>query len=250
MTDAKIDRLVAYLEAWREKRRAQIVPEEHLDAPDTPLQSTPQAQANEKPPMDTCQIVFFAANPSGTGQLALDKEVREIEGKIRAAQHRDNLILISKWAVRSDDLLQALNQHDATIMHFSGHGSPADEIILTGNEGQAKPVSKAAMSALLKTLGGRIRLVILNACFSRPQAKAIIEHVDCAIGMKKEIGDAAAIIFSASVYRAIGFGKSVQEAFDQGIAALLLEGISEEKTPELLCKDGVDPKQVFLLNPA
>lgn len=199
--------------------------------------------------METCEILFFAANPPGTGQLALDKEVREIEAKIRAAKHRDNLKLISKWAVRPDDLLQAMNQHDARIVHFSGHGSPSEEIILTNDRGEAKPVTKAALSALFATLGGNVRLVILNACFSRPQADAIIEHVDCAIGMNKAIGDNAAITFAASVYRAIGFGKSVREAFDQGITALLLEGMPEEKTPELLCKTGVDPKQVHLLRP-
>jgi len=67
--------------------------------------------------------------------------------------------------------------------------------------------------------------------------------------MNKAIGDKAAIAFAASVYRAIGFGKSVQEAFDQGITALLLEGIPEANTPKLIAKDGIDPKDVYLLNP-
>ena len=199
--------------------------------------------------MNQCDILLFAANPAGTGQLALDEEVREIEAKIRTAEHRENLKLISKWAVRPDDLLQALNQHDAGIVHFSGHGSESEEIILKSDQGDPQAVSKAALSALFKTLRGNIQLVILNACFSEPQADAITEHVDCAIGMTKAIGDKAAITFAASVYRAIGFGKSVQDAFDQGITALLLEGIPEENTPRLICRDNVDAKEVFVLNP-
>ena len=197
----------------------------------------------------TCVALLFAANPKGTARLALDEEVREIETKIRAAEHRDTLKLISKWAVRPDDLLQALNQYNARIVHFSGHGSPSDEIILTNDQGEAKPVSKAALSSLFKTLRGDVRLVILNACFSQTQAEAIAEHIDCTIGMSKAIGDKAAIKFAASVYRAIGFGKSVQDAFDQGITAILLEGIPEENTPQLLCRKGVDPKSVQLLHP-
>ena len=71
--------------------------------------------------------------------------------------------------------------------------------------------------------------------------------IDCAVGMKKAIGDNAAIVFAASFYRAIGFGRSVQEAFDQGKTALMLEGIAEENTPELLVRQGADPTSIFLI---
>jgi hypothetical protein len=66
--------------------------------------------------------------------------------------------------------------------------------------------------------------------------------------MNDAIGDEAAIIFAASFYRALGFGRSVQEAFDQGKVALLLEGILEEHTPELLVKAGIDPSQIVLVS--
>ena len=33
--------------------------------------------------MEKCKILFLAANPQGTTPLALDKEIREIETKIR-----------------------------------------------------------------------------------------------------------------------------------------------------------------------
>ncbi len=103
--------------------------------------------------------------------------------------------------------------------------------------------------SLFKTLKDNIRLVMLNACFSRPQAEAIVEHVDCAIGMSKAIGDKAAITFVASFYRGIGFGRSIQEAFDQGKTPLLLEGIDKEKTPKFLTRSGIDVAKAYLLNP-
>src|SRR5438874_10211252 len=80
--------------------------------------------------MRKIKILFVSANPSGTTPLKLDEEVWEIEAKIRAAEHRDSLELITKWAVRPDDLLQSLNQHKPHIVHFSGHGSSTEEIIL------------------------------------------------------------------------------------------------------------------------
>ena len=47
--------------------------------------------------------------------------------------------------------------------------------------------------------------MILNACYSKKQAEAITQVIDCAIGMNDAIGDEAAITFAASFYRAIGF---------------------------------------------
>ena len=191
------------------------------------------------------KVLFLSANPAGTPPLALDEEMREITHKIRASEHRDSVELISRWAVRPDDLLQALNEHKPHIVHFSGHGSSTDEIILLDNDRNPKPVSKAALESLFRTLKDNVEVVILNACYSRPQAEAITQVIDCAIGMNKAIGDQASIVFAASFYRAIGFGRSVQEAFDQGKTALLLEGIPEEKTPELLVRQGVDASLMF-----
>ena len=195
------------------------------------------------------KILFVSANPAGTQQLKLDEEAREIEAKIRAADHRDSLELITKWAVRPDDLLQSLNQHRPHIVHFSGHGNPTEEIVLLDALGKPKPVSKEALVSLFRTLKDNIRVVVLNACFSRPQAEAITGEIDCAIGMTRAVGDNAAITFAASLYRAIGFGRSIKEAFDQGITALLLDGSPEDKTPVLLSGKNAAPDKVFLINP-
>jgi len=197
--------------------------------------------------MNKIKILFLAANPSDTNKLALDVEIREITSKIRAAEHRDSIELISAWAVRPDDLLQLLNQHKPQIIHFSGHGSDSGEIILTDNNGVSKPVSSKAMKALFTALKDNVRAVILNACYSKEQAEAITQVIDCAVGMNNSIGDDAAITFASSFYRAIGFGRSIQDAFNQGIASLALEDIPEENTPELLVRAGIDPSLIILV---
>ena len=120
--------------------------------------------------MSNCKILFLAANPQGTGQLSLDEESRQIDQKIRASDHRDVLEFIPKFAVRPDDLLQYLNQEQPEVVHFSGHGSPTDEIILLDARGEPKRVSKAAIKQLFMALKDNVRVVVLNACFSRPQA--------------------------------------------------------------------------------
>jgi len=94
-----------------------------------------------------------------------------------------------------------------------------------------------------------IRVVLLNSCYSEFQAQSIAEVIDCAIGMKGPISDKAAISFAAAFYRAIGFGKSVKNAFDQAIVQLKLENIPEEGTPQLLIRDGVNASEVILVKP-
>jgi hypothetical protein len=199
--------------------------------------------------MDKIKILFLAANPRGS-QLQLDREAREITAKIRAAEYRDSLEFVTRWAVRPDDLQQALLETKPHILHFSGHGTPSEEIVLVDDRGGEKPVSKQALQHLLSVLKDNLRLVVLNACYSRPQAEAIAQCVDCAVGMNQAIGDEAAILFASSFYRALGFGRSVKEAFELGISGLELEGIPENKTPELLAGKGVDASRLILVSPA
>lgn len=195
------------------------------------------------------KILFLTANPDGTSHLALDEECREITEKIRAADHRESLELITRWAVRPEDLLQHLNEHRPHVVHFSGHGTKAEEIVLLDKDRNPKAVSAAALKQLFITLKDNIQVVVLNACFSEPQAAAITEVVDCAIGMNKAIGDDAAIAFAAAFYQAVGFGRSVKVAFESGKTALMLAGILEENTPRLICRQGVDPNKIVLINP-
>ncbi len=194
-------------------------------------------------------ILFLAANPVGSPPLALDQEAKDIEAKINASAHRDSLTFKTRWAVTADDLIQALNQDRPRIVHFSGHGS-RDGIVLMGEDREARVVSREALVPTFRAIKKDIRLAVLNACFTRPQAEAMIEVIDCVVGMDGAIGDEAARVFAASFYRALGFGESVRNAFEQGLAALMLQGIKEEHKPTLLARKGVDPDRVFILERA
>jgi class 3 adenylate cyclase len=198
--------------------------------------------------VSTIKVLFLAANPSDTPQVALDEELRAIASKIRASTHRDALQLISHWALRPEDLQQVLLESRPDIVHFSGHGSKG-QVALKDDKGRTKPVSTAALADLFKALKDNVKLAVLNSCFSRDQAAALVQHIDCAIGMKAPVGDNAAVQFAAAFYRAIGFGRSVQEAFDLGRNELLLQGIPQEHVPELLARKGVDPAEVILVPP-
>lgn len=194
-------------------------------------------------------VVFFAPNPQDQTRLGLDEEVRAIEAKLRASDYRDSIEFRAKWAVRPDDLLQALNEHHPHIVHFSGHGDESG-IAFVDPDGNTKLVSTQAIVQLMAAMTDNIRVVVFNTCLSAEQAKAVTEHIDITIGMKASIDDEAARIFAAHFYSAIGFGRSVQDAFKQGLAALAVNGLPDVDTPEMYTAENVDPQAVVLVKPS
>lgn len=198
--------------------------------------------------MNKIKILFFAANPIKTSRLQLDEEVRLITEKVRASQYRDSIEFITSWAVRSDDIIQELNIYKPHIVHFSGHGSKSGEIQVAGSDGLAESISIRALNAIFSTLNDNVRLVVFNICHSHIQAQALTKVIDCTIGMNDAMFDKASCLFAASLYRAIGFERPVQDAFDQGIASLLAEGVPGDDTPVLFTKQGINATQVLLLN--
>lgn len=134
-----------------------------------------------------------------------------------------------------DDLQLFLLDYEPDIVHFSGHGNLANEIILEDESGNSHRVTPHALSGLFSALKNNIRCVVLNACYSEPQAQAIAQYIDCVVGMSDAIGDSAAINFAKAFYRALGFGRDIQTAFDLGCVQIDLANLSEKDTPKLLC---------------
>lgn len=194
------------------------------------------------------KILLFASSPVDTSRIRLDQEIREIEERIQLAKHRDRFELIPQMAVRPADVQHALLRHQPHIVHFSGHGSETAGIILEDNLGKSKALSKEALADLFDILRDNIRIVVMNACYSRAQADAISQIIDYTVGMKTTIGDQTAVVFASSFYQALGFGRTVREAFRLARSSIMSEGIPEQDTPELLVKPGVNEAVPFLIS--
>lgn len=194
-------------------------------------------------------VLFLASNPVGEQQLRLDEEARSITDMIRKSKHRDSVVFESRWAVQPMDVLQAINELNPTIVHFSGHGSDTDQIVFQDTNGNAKLVSKEAIVQTMMASSIDIRLVFFNTCYSHNQAEAVTQHVEAAIGMNTSIGDEAAKVFSSQFYSSIGFGFSIKKSFDQAKALVMMEGLNEEKTPELFVQEGLDANDLFIVRP-
>jgi len=183
------------------------------------------------------KILILSANPKDTDKLRLDEEVRAIEEGLRRARSRDQFEIITKWAVRVDDLRRALLDFEPEIVHFSGHGAGSHGLALENSSGQMQLVSTDSLTRLFKLFKGKIECVLLNACYSEAQAEAIYQDIGCVVGMNQALGDRAAIRFAIGFYDALGAGRSYEDAYEFGCSAIDLEGIPESSTPVLKRKN-------------
>ena len=189
----------------------------------------------------TKTILILAANPSGTKRLSLDQEVRDIDDVLRRAGKRDQFDLEQRWAVRPRDVQAAMLDCNPAIVHFCGHGTGEDGLVLEDVAGRPKLVSAEALAGLFELFVEQVECVILNACYSEVQATAIGAHIPHVIGMNQPIGDQAAIEFSVGFYQAIGAGRPYPNAFKFGRSAIQMAGLTGHATLVLVSDGGVSP---------
>ena len=192
-------------------------------------------------------VLFLAASPQGTAQLALAEECAAITRELKMSPGRNTLDFQARWAVTLDDLMRELNELEPALIHFSGHGN-AQGIALVGPTGAVQLVTPAALAGLVASTGKSARAVVLNACYSDAQAAVLTEQLGCAIGMRGTIPDDAALEFSVAFYRAIGHARSVHEAFLQAVATLAAKGLDRRADAHCLTRADIDANAIALLS--
>jgi WD40 repeat protein len=215
-------------------------------------------------------ILFLAANPSETDRLALEREARAIHRELKRSGHRDRFDFRTRWAAEPLDVLSEMRELKPTVVHFSGHGgarvselgptmhardvvvesaaadSDQDGLIFHDPGGGARIVSPAAIAQTLEAAGPSVRVIVLNACFTVPMAEALLTHVDCVVGMSGSIHDEAARAFAVGFYGGLGEHESIEAAFQQGRAAIHLEGLLDFEHPQLKVREGFAPTELIL----
>ncbi|BAY26836.1 hypothetical protein NIES2100_66520 [Calothrix sp. NIES-2100] len=184
----------------------------------------------------TVKILFLAADPSDAARLRLGQELRDIREKLQLAKERNRFILESRESVHPGDISQAIFDVDPQIVHFSGHGSNTGELCFEDLLGKLQPVQPEALAALFELVADQINCVVLNACYSEVQAKAIADYIPYVIGMSQAIGDKAAIAFAVGFYKALAAGRTIDQAYKFGCVEIRLQGIPEHLTPVIYCR--------------
>jgi hypothetical protein len=183
---------------------------------------------------DFSRVAFSALDLAG--------ELADVRAELaRGGQDRIQLYALEHATV--DDVIRALAQLSADVVHFSGHGTP-NGLVFASGEGTLD-LSGTDFSTLLQALGQRrVRLVVLNACYSETQAAALLGVSEFVIGTEHAIGDANARTFSRNLYFCLASGNSLADAMAVADVAAAHNG-----KPRLLKREGADPACCYFARP-
>ena len=161
-------------------------------------------------------ILYLAASPRDLAPLRSDLEMRKVMDRLQLSQLRDRYRLEYRPAARFADISQALMDHQPYILHFSGHGDRDGNLCVEDERGCGDLLTPEGLADLFGQHRATLRCVVLNACYTRRLAEAIVVNIDHVIGMRNRIGDEAAIDFSEGFYLGLFGGMTVPEAFQRG----------------------------------
>ena len=158
--------------------------------------------------------------------------------------------VISKTAVRAEDLRRAIAEEKPQIVHFCGHGLEDGSLLLEDDRGLDLPVSPQGLAALFELHANYVDCVLLNACHSVKAAIAINEYINYAIGMNQQIQDNSAIQFSQGFYDGLGYETSnnldrFRRAFEEGLVAVKMGNPSSAEIPVMKIKINASQTVIF-----
>ena len=175
--------------------------------------------------------ILFVSSNSLEAYLDIEREQRALLKLARSGNHSLHLLP----AATEQDIRDELSRQDAEgngfdVLHFSGHGTIEEGIILKAEDG-AEDVARSRSGSdktdaldeheLRRLLSGqKLKLVILNAC----QTKRLVESIagdgekepplaDAIIGTSRKVDDWRAIRFTSDFYAALNNGSTVNEAY-------------------------------------
>jgi hypothetical protein len=161
------------------------------------------------------KLLILSSNPRQ--DLNLDREISDLNNALQ----RLGIFEISLGlGVPAQEISELIAQHSPEIVHFCGHGAGAKGLVFQDEEGKEQLVSTEILARIFKTFGSEINCTVLNACDTVPQAEAIVEYINYAIGMNQPILDKAAYHFSVGFYKGLGSEKSIDQAYEMGCIAI------------------------------
>lgn len=177
------------------------------------------------------KILVITANPKQTGNLRIGEELRKIKEQLRASTHRDDFLLEFETASTVNTITMAFQKVNPQIVHFSGHGTGMNGLLVETENGNIQEFPNGAMATLFESFRHTVDCVVLNACFSRDQAKLISDYGIYVVGMSNEIEDEAAIEFARGFYQSLGEGSDYAFAYD--MAMVNYSAFNSSNVPEL-----------------
>ena len=192
-------------------------------------------------------ILIVEANPQSPvlDRLRTTPEIKELLQRLPPKGFSVKVGL----ALAPGEIQGLLREHKPDILHFAGHGGPDGSLVAETATGSPATIPMEALAEELRLYNrdhqDRLRLVVLNACYSAKQATELTRFVSCVIGATAAIADRSAKAFALEFFSALGDEGNVDAAFQHGCAQ-----VDELKLPPvrkrlvLASRAGVDPADI------
>jgi len=167
------------------------------------------------------RVLIAYSNPTESGRLDLEAEIREIQNLAVTARGELNAIVETLPAATPDDLVRSLRSFEPQIVHFSGHSDSAG-LQFRDISGSRFLVSGQNLADVFSGRG--VEVIIFNSCCSETQTDPLIDCVPNIVGTRTIVSDDVATTFSKAFYSSLFDGRSVEESFKDGVDLVRLYG--------------------------
>lgn len=186
-------------------------------------------------PGDRLRILVALANPRDTAALNLERECLQMKEALSQDPRVEVRFLDhpTPAALRS-----ALQDSEFHVFHYMGHGGcdaakGEGFLLFEDTNSYSRPVPGAVLGEVLKGCS-TLRFVLLNACrtaqiqrdggdpFAMVASALVLAGVPAITAMQFPISDAAALLFSQRLYRALASGFSIDAAVAEARLAIHL----------------------------
>lgn len=210
----------------------------------TPVSAGAAVGGNGRYPLPEVRILVLAANPMTTTRLDLEHEIKRMKDELAISPLRDRFKFTAEVAVEIDEIGRHLMAVKPHIIHFAGHGENG-QIIFRNRAGQAQAARPEGLAAMFELVDD-LRIVVLNACYSNPQAEKLSSFTDYVVGMQTRVRDDSALQFTIGFYRALANGESLDRAF-KWARAQVMNVTPEGNVPQFATKPGFDAANTVLV---
>lgn len=172
---------------------------------------------NTDPPTENegkLRILFLAANPVDQARTFVEFEFESIQKMFLREGFKNRLEIIPIMDTNPDNFITYILHYRPNIVHFSGHGSEEGLVLTDDKSKKGIPIPKERLADVFKLFKEVVGCVVLNACFSLPQAESIKEYISYVIGTDSKLTAGIATKFSSKFYEALGNGETIEFAFE------------------------------------
>lgn len=219
-----------------------------LTRPSTSRSKPSHKAAQKRTSPSQVRLALLVTNPDLQAPLQTAIEARDIQRAIQSSVNGASFAIKVVLAPTFDDLIDALNQFDPQILHFSGHGGGS--ALLLDNERASQDggevIDFAMVARLLASTSAKVKLLVLAACDTVTGAECLLGTGRSVVAMSDSIDDEAACAFSARFYKSLADGASIRNSLEQAKLLLDQKGYDDANLPTLLTSIGKDGDRKFV----